>query len=110
MSGLKLNMAKTVLIPLFPCRLIAFRHKSIHCDHPTWNNVSVAHEGTYLGFMIGPNGHTRQWKKAIAKYVERVPLGGSEPRSSSHRLCLQYVRCLGTFLSLAALHSSPGTP
>eukprot|EP00972_Heterocapsa_arctica_P089271 13165842-Heterocapsa_arctica.AAC.1 len=27
MSGLKLNMYKTVLVPLFLCRLDAFRHK-----------------------------------------------------------------------------------
>eukprot|EP00972_Heterocapsa_arctica_P071566 10573401-Heterocapsa_arctica.AAC.1 len=72
MSGLKLNMAKTVLVPLFPCRLVAFRHTSIHGDHPKWNNVTVAHEGTYLGFIIGPTGHSRQWKKAIAKYAERA--------------------------------------
>eukprot|EP00972_Heterocapsa_arctica_P035675 5249308-Heterocapsa_arctica.AAC.1 len=72
MSGLKLNMAKTALVPLFPCRLVAFRHKAIHCDHPRWSSVTVAHEGTYLVFIIGPTGHARQWKKAIAKYTERA--------------------------------------
>eukprot|EP00972_Heterocapsa_arctica_P047947 7073490-Heterocapsa_arctica.AAC.1 len=51
MSGLKLNMAKTVLVPLFPCRLVAFRHKAIHCDHPRWSNVTVAHEGTYTPWL-----------------------------------------------------------
>eukprot|EP00972_Heterocapsa_arctica_P056539 8344542-Heterocapsa_arctica.AAC.1 len=72
MSGLKLNMAKAVLVPLFPCRLDVFRRKSIHEAHPNWSNVSIAHEGTYLGFIIGPSGHVRQWKKAIDKYVERA--------------------------------------
>eukprot|EP00972_Heterocapsa_arctica_P098576 14548507-Heterocapsa_arctica.AAC.1 len=64
MSGLKLNMCKTVLVPLFPFRLVAFRHKAIHGDHPRWSNVTVAHEGAYLGFIIGPPGHSRQWKNS----------------------------------------------
>eukprot|EP00972_Heterocapsa_arctica_P035867 5276488-Heterocapsa_arctica.AAC.1 len=66
MSGLKLNMAKTVLVPLFPCRLDVFLQKTIHEAHPNWSNVSVAHDGAYLGFIIGPTGYKRQWKKAIS--------------------------------------------
>eukprot|EP00972_Heterocapsa_arctica_P020329 3000232-Heterocapsa_arctica.AAC.1 len=66
MSGLKLNMSKTVLVPLFPCRLTAFRQTTIHEAHPNWSKVTISHDGTYLGFIIGPTGHSRQWKKAIA--------------------------------------------
>ena len=62
-------MTKAVVIPLVPCRLTAFRFKSLHQVHPKWEHVSVAHEGTYLGLVIGPNGHSKQWKKAIASLV-----------------------------------------
>eukprot|EP00972_Heterocapsa_arctica_P023372 3443894-Heterocapsa_arctica.AAC.1 len=72
MSGLRLNMSKMVLIPLWPLRLDAVRRTVQHDSFPAWNGIMLSFELTYLGFVIGPEGHVSQWNKAQAKYGEHA--------------------------------------
>eukprot|EP00972_Heterocapsa_arctica_P027581 4055139-Heterocapsa_arctica.AAC.1 len=65
-------MSKTVIIHLWPMRLDAFRRTVLHDSFPAWRGVSLAIDGTYLGFSVGPGGHSRQWNKALLKYADRA--------------------------------------
>ena len=56
-SGLHLNLPKTVLIPLWPST--PQRVKRMLCDDfPMWRDVCVSYFARYLGFLVGPDA----WK------------------------------------------------
>ena len=72
-SGLKLNIAKTVVIPLF------FRNtslddisKKLASEINGWEKAKVQYSGTYLGFEIGPERGEAAWEKPIKKLIERT--------------------------------------
>ena len=52
-SGLVLNLGKTVIVPLAPVDLQALR-LSIVANCPGWQGVRVEHQAKYLGFILGP--------------------------------------------------------
>ena len=68
-SGLYLDITKTVVIPLF-----AEGAKTLLSDpkHDPWRGVAIASAGTYLGFALGPGSSS--WTKPFAKYQERACL------------------------------------
>ena len=83
MSGLELNIKKTVCIPLW---------ESGEADVPqtlrntAWKDMSVASHSTYLGFVQGPNKEDKSWIKPTAKYLSRCNLW-----KSSHALSLIHI-------------------
>jgi hypothetical protein len=77
-SGLELNIKKTIIISLSTGPLEAFRSK-LATSIPQWSDMQVARTGTYLGFSIGPDKKDGSWKKAARKYEARVTLWADEP-------------------------------
>ena len=72
-SGLTLNLAKTVVVPLgdvAPAQVRAHFAQAF----PGWGAVSYQHWASYLGFVLGPDAGTRCWKAALVKYEERAAL------------------------------------
>ena len=68
-SGLYLNLPKTVIIPLWPIDLQQLK-SSVSCTCPEWSEVSFADCGKYLGFFTGPGKGDKSWDKPIDKYVK----------------------------------------
>ena len=72
-SGLALNLAKTVFVPLGDASTDQFR-----CDlerhFPGWGGACVRWWAEYLGFVLGPGRGTRAWLKALQQYERRAEL------------------------------------
>ena len=98
-SNLHLNLEKSVLIPLHPrgptppsepgppektsgslnsvsFSMIALESLRVQLQAhlPSWSNMTLAWDGTYLGFVIGPGRSDKSWKKPAAKYMERCDI------------------------------------
>jgi hypothetical protein len=76
LSGLTLNLSKTVFVPLNDESLETFRGQLEH-RFPGWGAAGVRHWAEYLGFVLGPEGSTRTWQKALAKVSLRTELWAS---------------------------------
>jgi len=92
MSNLKLNLAKTVIIPLWPCDVNSVK-RTIRNDMPQWASAAVELCGPYIGFQVGPRRVGTEWTKALVKYSDRAKVW------SSLHLGMQYnARVYNTFV------------
>ena len=77
-SGLKLGMPKTVVIPLW-----RFTHHTfmsfLRDTHPEWSQAQVTQYSKYLGIMVGPGKSSRSWDAPLNKFDSRVPAWSSLP-------------------------------
>ena len=76
-SGLKVNIPKTVVIPLWLSNLNQIRRTLIADSMPEWHLVALSYAAVYLGFAVGPHRNTTLWSKAVDKYEKRVDLWSS---------------------------------
>ena len=76
-SGLSLNIAKTVFIPLWETSSFANVRRLILEVCPPWRDICIDNCGKYLGFFIGPGAGQRSWAKSIQKYEQRAQLWAS---------------------------------
>ena len=76
-SGLALNIKKTVFIPLWPASSLSNVATLIKEACPRWKDVGVEWCAKYLGFFIGPGARDKSWEKPIHKYNQRVELWAS---------------------------------
>ena len=106
-SGLQLNLAKTIVIPL-GCETPDVRRERQAVLGDPWDVAAKwAGHGKYLGFMIGPSRAEHSWDKPLAKYRCRV----NEWKWSSlglHLACRVYnMFVLPTLLFIAQLEEPP---
>ena len=74
-SGLHINTAKTVLVPLFPFDALALR--AIICRvAPAWNGINICTAAKYLGLMVGPGKADSSWEAPLAKLGHRATIWG----------------------------------
>ena len=66
-SNLRLNMSKTVVIPLWSADIDSLRKGQFARQHPEWAEADLATHGTYLGFVLGPGREDSVWSKPQAK-------------------------------------------
>ena len=83
-SNLRLNLPKTVLIPLWPCCLEQMKATWLQERFPEWCQTELNTWSLYLGFAVGPGRSTHSWDKALVKYKARANLW------KDHRLGLHY--------------------
>jgi len=88
-SNLKLNMAKTLVIPLWAADIHSLRNGHFAREFPSWNGACLDTHGTYLGFVLGPGRAETAWAKPQAKYIERAKLW-SLPQIGLHHTALVY--------------------
>ena len=69
-SGLELNLPKTVVLPLWPGDLAEIR-AWVAPWSAFWRSVSVARSARYLGFLVGPEAAEDSWAGPLAKFVRR---------------------------------------
>ena len=77
-SGLALNIPKTVVIPLWPLATedVAQTLESRYAD---CTGVTVAEWGSYVGFAEVPGKGEHSWSKPLKKYRHRSALWGAQP-------------------------------
>ena len=73
-SGLQLNIDKTVFIPLWPVASERGLRNLITEVCPSWRNIKISSRGKYLGFIIGPGTKGDSWNGPLAKFAARVKI------------------------------------
>ena len=86
-SGMALNIKKTVLIPLWPITSLDNVRRLVREICPPWKDVVIDTCAKYLGFYIGPGAVDKSWGKPLQKYNQRVALWSSQHLG----LCLNIV-------------------
>ena len=76
-SGLHLNIGKTVIVPLFPYLLFDVREQ-IARTAPQWIGVAVQAHAKHLGYFLGPAKGEQSW----AAPLENTPF---EPQRGGER-------------------------
>ena len=71
-ANLRLNLSKTVVIPLFPQPDLASVKTTITQSVPDWSTAQYSYNARYLGFSLGPDADSKTWKDPIAKYLQRA--------------------------------------
>ena len=71
-SGLALNLPKTVLVPLWLSTIPAIA-KLINDDYPCLAGMTISYSAKYLGIWMGPEGYTLAWTEALEKFKKAVP-------------------------------------
>ena len=105
-SNLDLNMPKCVLVPLW-CDSLAAQKEFINEKLPDWCNITVADKGTYLGFDIGPSGHTSNWEKATRKFLQRSQEWADLGLGMSHAAAAYSIYVLPVLTFIAQLCDPP---
>ena len=70
-SGMQVNVSKTVGIPLWPCELTE-ASLLIGTLVPRWSTLPLRFSAIYLGCLIGPQKDSAEWKGALAKFQDRI--------------------------------------
>ena len=70
-SGLHINLPKTVLIPLGTFDLDPW-HIEICRQFPVWHNIKMQHHATYFGFILGPSRGDLIYDKPLSKFAQRA--------------------------------------
>jgi hypothetical protein len=71
-SGLALNLPKTVIVPLWEST-IAGVTRLINDDYPCLAGMTVSYAAKYLGIWIGPEGYNLAWTEALEKFKKAIP-------------------------------------
>lgn len=71
-SGLQLNIDKTIFIPLWPLASEHGLRNLIREICPRWRDIKIETEGKYLGRIIGPGSQDGGSSKAIWKFNQRI--------------------------------------
>jgi hypothetical protein len=71
-SGLELNIKKTMFIPLWPVSSIRGLRNLVRELCPAWGGINIDVKGKYLGFVIGPGQGSKSWVAPMTKYNRRV--------------------------------------
>ena len=106
MSGLELNVPKTVCIPLWPKGIQDIPNDPSY-SNSIWKDIDTSMSGTYLGFSIGPGKGTSSWNKPLAKYTKRVEKWKSLGAGQQFAVVAYNSLALSTLLFIAQLENPP---
>ena len=76
-SNLRLNLAKTVVIPLFLPQNWLEARRIVLGTVPRTELMKITLSAMYLGVHLGPEGFLQGWQAPIAKFTERINKWGS---------------------------------
>jgi hypothetical protein len=105
-TGLRLNMPKTSLVPLYLGDKARIHDELAH-EHPSWAGMKVEYFAKYLGFVMGPDRQDRTYDKPLAKFASRAEEWGMTG-AGLHLTTLAYaVYILPVVLFVAQLDAPP---
>ena len=72
-SGLHLNMKKSIIVPLNACTFKDFASR-VQAQVPRWRDMPVQLSSKYLGYTMGPGKGDLSWSGPAKKFEARVSL------------------------------------
>ena len=75
LSGLRLSIQKTVMVPPFTAQAAELRARLV-AEAPAWGCLAIDSKAKYLGMVIGPGCGTSSWEGPLRKYLERAQMWG----------------------------------
>jgi hypothetical protein len=105
-SGLQLNLNKSIIIPLAITDLRAFGERLV-TTIPSWASMPVQLSCKYLGFFMGPGKDDQSWRAPMRKFRERVGMWRNLPLGLfwDTRVCNTF--CLPVLTYVAQLETPP---
>ena len=100
MSGLRLNLPKTWLVPLWNTRVATLK-RMLRDDYPHLASVGVAFVAKYLGALLGPQAVNSFWQEAIGKYLKACSRWSRGPWGLTLAADVYNIYCLSTLGFLA---------
>ncbi|MFM7982532.1 MAG: hypothetical protein ACKPKO_24740, partial [Candidatus Fonsibacter sp.] len=98
LSGLKLNIKNTVIIPLWLDEIIDKYRDTLFCLHRLPRHMCSAMHGAYLGLAIGPERQGHIWVVALDKFATRAASWRTAEQGLRHS-CMLYNTFVVTVLS-----------
>ena len=74
-TGLALNVSKTVLVPLSAFDPADLRSR-LAALVPLWGALDISPTAKYLGFYVGPGRADKSWNAAATKFLDRAEIWG----------------------------------
>jgi hypothetical protein len=105
-SGMELNIPKTVIVRLWPQDLCALQDTNAS-ELPEWVSVEVTTASTYLGYTAGPGKGDSSWQKANQKFRDRVGLWGSQHLGLQYAALTYNVYAVSVLAYVAQLEEPP---
>ena len=105
-SGLKLNLTKTIVIPLWRQDGDITPKDLLSQACPGCKEMSFSSHGTYLGFSVGPDRESHIWEKATDKFRARADTW-KEANQGLHHACLIYNSFVSSVMSYLWQLSAP---
>ena len=105
-SGLALNIDKTVFVPLSNDSLENVREKLIRST-PLWGCMTIARCAKYLGFIVGPGRGDSTWDAPVGKFTSRARLWGGLGLGTLNTILAYRVFVLSTLLFICQLDPLP---
>jgi hypothetical protein len=106
MSGLELNIPKTVCIPLWPEGIDEIQSDPTH-RASDWAGLRIASAGKYLGFSSGPGKSDSSWDQPLTKYTQRVARWRRLGAGAQFATLAYNSLALSTLLFIAQLENPP---
>jgi hypothetical protein len=106
MSGLELNIPKTVCIPLWPEGIDEIKADPAHVASD-WAALRIDDKGKYLGFSSGPGKGDSSWDQPLAKYTKRVHRWRGIGAGMQFATAAYNSLALSTLLFIAQLENPP---
>ncbi len=106
MSGLELNVPKTVCIPLWPEGMEEIPRDPTFMNSG-WSNLRISNNAPYLGFSSGPGKGTSSWDGPFAKYTKRVDRWGGLEAGAQFATVAFNTLAFSTLLYIAQLEEPP---
>ena len=105
-SGLHLNLAKCVVMPLDEGELDTFRQR-LDTTIPAWKDMQVTRHGKYLGFVIGPDKGNRSWQEPTLKFLQRCQLWEAQGAGLHYHTTAYNTFALSTLTYIAQFEHPP---
>ena len=105
-TGLRLNIDKTVFVPLFLHDVCDLRTSLVDAA-PLWGALPIAGKAKYLGFVLGPDRGIDTWTAAATKYEDRARTWGKMSLGMLSTMDAYQVFIAPVFMFLAQLDPVP---
>ena len=105
-SSLRLNMPKTVMIPLWRSTPDQVR-RMVKDEHPSWKEVEVTYAARYLGVILGPDSVHKSWEKATDRFTQRCLQWCTLHLGIQYACRVYRTFCFSTLGFIAQLFSAP---
>jgi len=106
MSGMELNIKKTVCIPLWESGIQDIS-QSPRFASSSWQDIRLTDHGAYLGFVLGPGRCNKSWEKPLKKYISRCKSWSMVKAGLQYATIAYNTFAVSTLMFIAQLEQPP---